>query len=221
MERIRAQGPGLALVLALGLAAPALAQAGQARPFAPLPALSVAEMASLRGGLEVAGLNMDLTAQLRTYIDQRLALATEYRLTRLQEGRQMVQSRLREGRQRLHSGLETALGADAPPTTAPASAATGADHVTDTAPDIRVDTSTRGQIGRGTVTAVTASGVTVVTHTVGPERILSTIANTANGQRIRQEIGIELTVHNFREFSSRVRTALDARRIGRAVSGGF
>lgn len=237
MEPTRAHGRCLALALAAGLAAPALGQANQARPFAPLPSLSVAEMATLRGGLEVAGLRMDLTAELRTYIDHRLALATEYRLTQLAESRQMIQTRLQEGRQTLQAALgaphapptptavttapatTSAPAANEPPAGVPGSAGADARQVTSPPPGIQVTTTTGGSTGRGTVTVTGDTGITVVTHTVGSEQILSSVTNTANGRQIRQEIGINLTVHNFSEFASKVSGVLNARRIGRAATG--
>lgn len=187
----------------------------------PREVLGAAELAALRGGLELAGLRMDLTARLRTYVDERLAAATEMQITRLAEGKAVMTRRL----------IEAGLQPDSP---APASGS---------APAV---TSTTRQTGEGFATSLhapaataaaspaatalpavskvpvttgqTVAGETRVDHVISPRQVLSTITNTANHRSIQQSVELELTVHNFSAFAAHARDVIRARALGRALA---
>lgn len=189
----------------------------------PREVLGAAELAALRGGLEVAGLRMDLTARLRTYVDERLAAATEMRITRLAEGKAVMTRRLIEAGLQSASPAPASSGAPAvtitteqtgegfatslhaPPATAAASPAAAA-----TAPPA---------VGTVPVTpGQTVAGQTRVDHVISPRQVLSTITNTANHRSVQQSVELELTVHNFRAFAAHARDVIRARALGRALA---
>ncbi len=183
--------------LLLGLCIASAASPLLARgPFDGLPRIPAAEMAQLRGALEVGGLQMDLTARLRTYVDERLALATEMRIDRLAEGRQALQERLARIPGRAPA---SAPAADNGP--APGKAPGGRGSA---APALPVVTNE-------------AVGQTTVHHVLSQRGLVSTVSNTASGRTVHQQVDVDVTIHNFSDFARQVRDTLQARTIGRLV----
>lgn len=81
-----ARGMVLGVLLTLPIATPALAgdqktTAGSTHLFAPFPVISQDEMARLRGGFDVAGLNLEFGANVRTLIDNVVRLETVVQFT--------------------------------------------------------------------------------------------------------------------------------------------
>lgn len=185
----------------------ALALSTSAASAAVLPADSVPEhvLAGLRGGLEVAGLKMDMAANLRTYIDNRLALETTARLERYGDRHRWVEQRVAA-----HDVEPASAGArsDSAITTASASRpAVTAKTVSGEV--VRVDLPVAGSNGVGS---------TRVTHLVGPDQVFGTVANTANGRSVQQIMDMELRVLNFRSYSEQIHNAVRARQMGKAIA---
>lgn len=81
-----ARGMALGVLLTLPIATPALAggqkaTAGPTHLFAPFPVIDQDEMARLRGGFDVAGLNLEFGANVRTLIDNVVRLETVVHFT--------------------------------------------------------------------------------------------------------------------------------------------
>lgn len=210
--RLRTQ---VALLLAAALAA---APAGAAT--FPAHPLSAAELAGLRGGLEVAGLRMDLTARMRTYIDQRLASATEMQITRLAEGKATMTRRLVE------AGLQSPAADNG---TAPSVTTSSTGDVATTRIDAPASTANNGippsTSAASAATAAnpvpagrTTAGQTRVDHVISPRQVVSTITNTADNRSVHHAVELELRVHNFTSFAARARDVIRARALGRALA---
>lgn len=246
---------GRRLLTASLLAAVALpAQAVGNNVFHGQRIVDAAVLDSLRGGLEIAGLKLDLTARLNTYIDNRLALATEARLTDL---RGIEQRAIDRATQAVHTRLASETSASVQGTTngtavnTPSSAPSTSTPTSNPAPSNVVSNGGSGgstaspsavvdnapPVGQtaGTTTATVnanpdasampsdavsiVTGTTSVRHTVTPRQIMSTVMNTADGRAIRSAVEVEVTVHNFSQFSAVARDALTARRAGMRVNG--
>jgi len=181
-----------------GLCLPAMAVAG-----VPFPSTVVPEhtLATMRGGLEIAGLKMDLTAQLRTYIDQELALATEVRLERHAAGANKFTTRLNTINQK-HQDMEPGAPAPVQVTT---STGAGAKQV--------FEVQVPGSDSPSALTPV--GGVTNVTHVVSADQLISSVSNTADGRTVEQTLTVQVQVLNFRAFSDQARSAIRAQEVGR------
>lgn len=210
---------------ALVIAGTLLAGTASAASF-PRTALSDGELAGLRGGLEVAGLRMDLTARMRTYIDQRLAAATEMQITRLAEGKAMMTQRLvQAGLQAPATATDSSPSATTPPTVTTQSAGESVASRIDAASATPNAVATDGGVAPAPVTEAspvaagrTVTGQTRVDHIVNPRQVVSTITNTADNRSIHHAVELELRIHNFSSFAARARDIVRARALGRALS---
>lgn len=190
-----------AIVTAL-LGVSATAAASPPTPFGGMSELAPEYMAQLTGGLAVGGLKIDLTARVRTYINDRLAVAEDYRITRLNDGQQRVQARLSSVDQRVTEGASR----NAP--------------TTHSASDTRIERTALSDGGlRSRTVDKGDGGVTSMTFDFGRDQLVSTIANTANDRNIHQRVNVDVKIANFSEFTSNIRSSLMAERIGRAVNG--
>jgi hypothetical protein len=184
-------------VVALGVCAATIASPLLAGgPFDGLTRIPAAEMAQLRGGLEIGGLQMDLTARIRTYVDERLALATEMRIDRLAEGQQALQERLARIPGRAPESAGSIGNGPAP----------GKVAGSPEAPPPPLPVVTNESVG-----------ATTVHHVLSQRGLVSTVSNTASGRSVHQQVDVDVTVHNFSEFARHVRDTLQARAIGRLV----
>ncbi len=184
----------LALVLSTGAAGAATL------PGDPVPEQV---LAGLRGGLEVAGLRMDMAANLRTYIDNRLALETTARLERYADRHRWVEQRV------VAHDVEPVSG-DAAIASTPASASGPVVATRTVSGDVvRVDLPVSGSNGVGS---------TRISHQVGPDQVFGTVANTANGRSVQQVMDMELRLLNFRNWSEQIHGAVRARQMGKAIA---
>ncbi|HSP00675.1 MAG TPA: hypothetical protein VLN90_04345, partial [Thioalkalivibrio sp.] len=169
----------------------------------PFPSTVVPEqsLATMRGGLEIAGLKMDLTAQLRTYIDQQLALATEVRLERHAAGANKYTTRLHTINQKQR---DVEQGASAP---------VQLTTTTGTSPRQVFEVNVPGSDSPSALTPV--GGVTNVTHVVSADQLISSVSNTADGRTVEQTLTVQVQVLNFRAFSDQARSAIRAQEVGR------
>lgn len=177
--------------------------------FVGLSSIESDEMAQLTGGLAVGGLKIDLTARVRTYINDRLAVAEDFRITRLNDAQHRIQASL----SRVDNHVTETAGAavnqvaqdNAPSTSTIPNTQT--EHTALPSGGLRSRTIDEGD-----------GGVTSMTFDFGRDQLVSTIANTANGRHVHQRVDVEVQVANFRDFASNVRSSLLAERIGRAVN---
>lgn len=181
---------GLALVLSTAAAGASV-----------LPGARVPDrvLANLRGGLEVANLRIDLAANLRTYIDDRLALETSARLERVADRHRWVEQRV--------------VAHEAGPVSDQSSSAASPNPTavtrTVSGDAVRVDVPISGADGVGS---------TRISHRVAPDQVFGTVANTANGRSVQQIMDVQLRVLNFRSYSEQIRNAVHARQMGKAIA---
>lgn len=178
----------LVVVDVLLAAAAQPARADDDNPFEELAAVSSDDLQDMRGGLQVGGLNLDIGANLRTYVDGRPALESVIRYTDV--GTQIEH---RPG---------SAGGASIP------LVLNSAGNVT---LGLRGVNPARFN-GTGGVQINDARGNIVAMHDASSGRITSVIINQSNGRDIRQELAIDVTVHNFAQFRDSLRgTVLNGR----------
>ncbi|MFN2348648.1 MAG: hypothetical protein ABR558_03600 [Thioalkalivibrio sp.] len=197
-HRLRDPWPSRLIAVVAGLWLPAIAVAD-----VPFPSSVVPEqmLVTMRGGLEIAGLKMDLTAQLRTYIDQQLALATEVRLERHAAGANKYTTRLNTINQK-HQDMEQGSPTPVQVTT---STGNGAQQVF----EVKVPGSDSPSA------LIPVGGVTNVTHVVSADQLISSVSNTADGRTVEQTLTVQVQVLNFRAFSDQARSAIRAQEVGR------
>lgn len=191
--------------------------------FAGLPALTADELQALRGGFEIAGLKFDFAAELRTFVDGRLALETLVTYTKTGTATQHRPLPLPEA----VTGI-TATGSPLE-STADTAAANPAD------PETSVQLLGPGQSrtpAQLTLPGVDLSGLKDATgilindrkgailalHEATRERITSMVVNQASGRDIRQELNVSVTVQNFQQFRDSLRSTLLNGRLSNTMS---
>lgn len=177
--------------------------------FSSLEVIGLEELGGMRGGLRVAGLNIDVGAVVRTIVDGKLALESHISLATANEIAAAI-------------GADTGSTANAalPASTAAAGGVTDS-VATGTAANAAADNVTI-QSSNGVANPMSntsnfvindAKGLTQVIHDVTRNRVVSAIFNQADRRAIRQEIDIDITVSNFRE----IQRAAALQRVSRAL----
>lgn len=183
--------------------------------FSSVEVIGTDELGEMRGGLSIAGLDIDVGAVVRTIIDGTLALESHISLATANEiaaainadTGSAVNAALPSGS---GGGTETVATANAGNSNG---AARPADNVT-----IQSSSSAVNLANPASVVINDAKGLTQVIHDVTRDRVVAAIVNQADRREIRQQVDIDITVSNFREFQraaaqQRVSRVLD--RVGR------
>lgn len=176
--------------------------------FADLTALNADELQSLRGGFEFAGMIFNFAAQLRTFVDGRLALETLITYTD-------------RGTVAEHRPVPLPNAATQPnPTSTPSSSTAPTSAAGES---IQVLGTGQGQTpaqlnlpGIDLSGLKDASGILIndrkgailALHEATRERITSMVINQANGRDIRQEMNVSVTVENFQQFRDTMRNTI-------------
>jgi hypothetical protein len=165
-----------------------------------MTALTAGELQEMRGGFEYAGMIFDFAAQLRTYVDGRLALET---LITYSGNGTAAQHR-----------LQTSTPA-APTNTAGSSPAyngnvqllgPGQDQTPAQVNLPGIDLA--GLKEAAGILINDRKGATLALHEATRERITSMVINQASGRDIRQEMNISVTVENFQQFRDTLRSSV-------------
>lgn len=184
--------------------------------FPNLPALAAEELRTLRGGFEFAGLKFDFAAQLRTYVDGRLALETLISYTgsgAVTQHRPMPQPDIPA--QPVPSSTSSPSSAPpAPPTQTAAPNAGGSVQLLGPDQDRTpaqvnlpgIDLS--GLKNAAGILINDRKGAILALHEATRERITSMVVNQATGRDIRQELNVDVTVRNFQQFRDTMRDTL-------------
>lgn len=208
-------GPALATALAaLSATAGAVLPAAPADDvFRDLPALSVDELQTLRGGFEFAGLKFDFAAQLRTFVDGRLALETLITYTDTGMVAQH-QPALSPGTATPPSPATPPAGAEQPATSVTAPGVTESVQLLgpeqDQAP-AQLNLPGIDLSGLKDATGILINdrkGAILALHEATRERITSMVVNQATGRDIRQQLDVSVTVENYRQFRDSLRSTL-------------
>lgn len=186
---------------AAGWASLKAAKFGSAQPmnddFYGLETLGLAELADLRGGFKVGGLEMAIGANIRTFVDGALVLESVARVSPSGLVSEMVSSTANPpgGGVTFNFGRET----DVP--------------LQELAPS-NVDLGALA--GDSGVAINDSNGFSAALHRVTQNQILGVIVNTADGRSLRQELNVDITVQNFGSFQQSIR---DAVRNSRLING--
>lgn len=183
-------GPNVGLAAEAGIGS-ALGSGAGAQPFHAIPTASPEQLAILRGGLRVGGLDMAFAANVRTLVNGAVVLESNTNLTP-------------GGTLATHSSMPT-VGVN-PQTLSFVSGQGGAGSGA-------LPASLSGLAGHTGVVVEDPSGLTTALHSVTREQILGVVLTTASDQQIRQEINVEVTVSNFGQFQESVRSALFSSRL--------
>lgn len=186
--------------------------------FHDLPALATDELQALRGGFEFAGLKFDFAAQLRTFVDGRLALETLITYTDSGMASQQ-QPTLSPGIATQPSAATPPAGAGQPAETPPATSVT-APGITESVQLLGPEQDqTPAQLnlpgidlaGLKDATGILINdrkGAILALHEATRERITSTVVNQADGRDIRQQLDISVTVGNYQQFRDSLRSSI-------------
>lgn len=162
--------------------------AAQAGPF-PAQVLDEAQLAALRGGFSLHGLEMEFGASLRSFRDGHLLMETLVNVT--DQGTRTT-TRIPHGLDPINTGADAASGASG------------------------IDLAGLADAGR--VVVNDPRGMTAAVHQVTRQRILSVLVSRANDTALRQEAQVDVTVRNFSQFQQSVRQALINSHLGRLTA---
>lgn len=179
--------------------------------FDDLPAISADELKELRGGFEFAGLKFDFAAYLRTFVDGRLALETLIKYTDV-------------GTLQQHQLLPAQNTGGIPPPNAGTSGAEetvqvlGAGQGPSPAQLNLPGVDLSGLKDAAGILINDRTGAILALHEATRDRITSLVVNQATGRDIRQELNIDVTVENFRQFQETLRGTILNNKIGTTSS---
>ena len=170
--------------------------------FEALVIISNDELAGLRGGFEISGLQIDIGAYIRTFIDGVQVLESMVNLTGSDAigGLPSVSTVLnaidfKDGLQIVDSSTGGLAG------------------VRDQIPD-QIDL---GALNNASGVILNDSkGFTAALHQITRSQIISAIVNTASGRQLRQEVEVSVDIANFRQLQGLSRNALRAGALSRA-----
>lgn len=166
------------------------AGSGHADPF-PAQVLEEAQLAALRGGFSLRGLEMEFGASLRSFQDGRLLMET---LVNVTEQGTRTTTLIPHGLDTATSGVDSTSGTGFP----------GIDLA--------------GLADAGRVVVNNPRGVSAAVHQVTRQRILGVLVSRANDTALRQEAQVDVTVRNFSQFQQSVRQALINSHLGRLTA---
>ena len=171
------------------------------------------EMATMRGGLRIGGLNIEFGVNLRTIINGITQLETAYRLTD-------AGFALQTANENIITPATTASDTLSAPPGRRNTLALG-DGIGQSVTDISTGNLNLSGVSDATGVIFTdAQGkTTVALHQVTRERILSVLASDASNQNIEFDLNVDITISNYSQIRDQI---LDARRTGilsRALDG--
>ena len=165
-----------------------------ADPLRDSRAIGADDLEELRGGFSIAGLDMELGANVRTYFD----------------GVQVIETIIN-----ISPGSVTTTTnqlADMPGLTV----VVGDDFDTLAALTMG-EADLAGLRGAGGAVLKDESGVTAALSRITPDQFLGVVVNTASGRDVRLEMNLDVTIRNFTDFQQQVRNVLFTDRVADAV----
>lgn len=204
------------VVLAVGMAGPANAWDSQSTrsdipfgtsgtavdAFETLAVISADELAELRGGFKIAGLEIAIGAHIRTFIDGMQVLESIVNLT----GSDVIAG----GQAVVNKVVDTI---ELPGLQIVDSSTGGLAELQQQIPaqvDLGALNDANGIIFNDD------KGFTAALHQIDRSQIISALVNTANGRRLRQEVDVTVDIANFRQFRQAARDALKANALSRS-----
>lgn len=165
-----------------------------ADPLRDLRAIGGDDLDELRGGFSIAGLDMELGANVRTYFNGVQVVETVVSIT--PGSVTTTSTQLAE-----MPGLTIVLGEDF-----------------DTLAGLAMgQADLAGLRGAGGAVLKDESGVTAALSRITPDQFLGVLVNTASGRDVRFEMNLDVTIRNFTDFQQQVRNVLLSNRLADAV----
>jgi hypothetical protein len=169
------------IVTACGLTAvPAQAESGSADSYAGSATLSLTELRALRGGLMIAGVDLEFGATVRVLLDGRLAAETL--LTLSDTGDIERSTTILDAAVIPFSGNPADLTAD--------------------------DLDVSGLAHTQGVLINDGTGFTAALHDIMPGHATSMLVNAAPGRNLQQIVDVQVTINNFSAISDGLRSAM-------------
>lgn len=157
-------------------------------------AIGADDMEELRGGFAIAGLDMELGANVRTYFNGVQVLET---LVNIQPGSVTTTTNQLADM----PGLTLVVG----------------DDFDTLAGLVMGEADLAGLRGAGGAVLKDESGVTAALSRITPDQFLGVVVNTASGRDVRFEMNLDVTIRNFTDFQQQVRNVLFTDRLANAV----
>lgn len=165
-----------------------------ADPLRDSRAIGADELEELRGGFSIAGLDMELGANVRTYFDGVQVIET---IINISPGSVTTTTNQLADM----PGLTVVVGEDFD---ALAALTMG-------------EADLAGLRGAGGAVLKDESGVTAALSRITPDQFLGVVVNTASGRDVRLELTLDVTIRNFTDFQQQVRNVLFTDRVADAV----
>jgi len=165
-----------------------------ADPLRNARAIGADDMEELRGGFAIAGLDMELGANVRTYFNGVQVLET---LVNIQPGSVTTTTNQLADM----PGLTVVVG----------------DDFEILAGLVMGEADLAGLRGAGGAVLKDESGVTAALSRITPDQFLGVVVNTASGRDVRFEMNLDVTIRNFSDFQQQVRNVLFTDRLANAV----
>ena len=214
--------------------------------FAQLELIDQAEMAELRGGLSIGGIDMEFGATLRTLIDN-VKLTTAYRISEagiqvLSEtlGRVSVEDVMQQGGNAAPGvtpiarfggiSIPISISRSSATAAAPQSTATASQPLSTGVDATLVGPSTGTKVTDLTPVGVSLSGVenysgvvvndakgfTAALHDITRQAIISSLISTASDRKVSQRLELDVRLQNLGEVRAAAIRAAVAQRLGRS-----
>ncbi len=175
-------------------------------PFDSLQVIEDQELDQLRGGFEFRGLQFEFGANIRTFIDGVLALESVISIAK--DGMITQQNPATQINPDTTTGITNQLSPDI------LMGGITADTVVDSDLNPQATVDLTGVADANGIVIQDVKGYTAALHQVRRDQILSLIVNTASGRDLRQELDVNVTVDNFRQFQRSVRDSILNGRLG-------
>lgn len=197
--------------------------------FRSFAVVNAGELAEMRGGFTIGGLDMQFGANVRTVIDGTSVLESVIKLTQTgpvverfthslgvgsQASKALAQSKISVPSASSHQDATDGLGSN---TAAPQPQVVGVSSGTAAAAS-SPSSIDLGALAQANGTVVNDSkGFTAVLHDITQERFVSAIVNTALGRQIDHKVNLNVTIHNFKQFQQAARKTLTTLRFSEAT----
>jgi hypothetical protein len=156
--------------------------------FSEIPVISNNELGGMRGGFSVGGLDINIGAIVRTFIDGRLALQSQ--LTVANNGS-------------IKNSITSPTSTGIPGAIVISKTGSGSSLQAVTPKGVNL----HGLEGSEGIVINDNRGFTAVLQNIGKDRILSTIVNQSSGRKIQHKVDIAITINNSQQLQRAARSA--------------
>lgn len=156
--------------------------------FSKITVISNNDLGGMRAGFRIGGLDINIGAIVRTFIDGRLALQSQLTVANDGSFKNSITAPSSSG----IPGATVISGGDNGPT------------LQEVTPNgVVLD----GLVGSEGIVVNDRRGFTAALQSIRKDRFLTTIVNRASGRRIQHEVDVDVTIRNFTELQRNARSA--------------